>query len=288
MDELITLQNEELTVKISPLGAEVQSVCDRAGNEFLWQGTDPAVWVGHSPILFPFCGGIRGGSYTHAGRTYTPKKHGFARTMRFTPCAVGETEASFLLTDSEETRAVYPFAFRFVATFRLEGKTLSVSYTTENRSGETMYYTVGSHEAYALTEDIEEYDLIFPENEVFDTYTIEGIHFAKKTERVGEGSVLPLDRRYFATDSLGFGQLNSRSVTLASRTGSRRIRVDYAGQDLLVLWQVEGARYLCIEPWTDATDFSQSSYELAEKDGVRPLAAGATETLTHRITFEQA
>ena len=53
---IVTLKNEELTVKISTLGAEIQSIEDKNGVERLWQG-DPAIWKGRAPILFPVAGG---------------------------------------------------------------------------------------------------------------------------------------------------------------------------------------------------------------------------------------
>ena len=41
--ENIHIFNEELSVEISPLGAEIQSVVDKNGVERMWQG-DPNVW----------------------------------------------------------------------------------------------------------------------------------------------------------------------------------------------------------------------------------------------------
>ncbi|MBQ2308518.1 MAG: aldose 1-epimerase family protein, partial [Clostridia bacterium] len=50
MSELITIKNEHLTATVSTLGAELQSLCDKDGKEYIWQG-DPAVWSGRAPIL---------------------------------------------------------------------------------------------------------------------------------------------------------------------------------------------------------------------------------------------
>ena len=48
---MTTLSNSELTVKVSPHGAELCSiVCNE--KEYLWQA-DPAFWKRHSPVLFP-------------------------------------------------------------------------------------------------------------------------------------------------------------------------------------------------------------------------------------------
>ena len=53
---MITLQNQQLTVKIDELGAQLHSIKRQDnGIEYLWQG-DPASWNRQAPILFPFVG----------------------------------------------------------------------------------------------------------------------------------------------------------------------------------------------------------------------------------------
>ena len=46
----------------------------------MWRG-DAAVWGRHAPILFPYCGRLRGGAFTHRGVRYEGGQHGFARDM---------------------------------------------------------------------------------------------------------------------------------------------------------------------------------------------------------------
>ncbi len=54
-----TLQNEFLTVEVSDLGAELQSIKDADEHEYLWQGDDK-YWGRRSPISSPsFAGLIR-------------------------------------------------------------------------------------------------------------------------------------------------------------------------------------------------------------------------------------
>lgn len=52
-----TLQNEFLTVEVSDLGAELQSIKDADEHEYLWQGDDK-YWGRRSPILFPIVCGL--------------------------------------------------------------------------------------------------------------------------------------------------------------------------------------------------------------------------------------
>ena len=60
-----TIQNEFLSLTVDTHGAEAVSLKNAAGEELLWQA-DPAVWKRHAPILFPWTGKLKDGSFTHA------------------------------------------------------------------------------------------------------------------------------------------------------------------------------------------------------------------------------
>jgi hypothetical protein len=49
---LHTIQNKFLTVTVSELGAELQSILGADGTEYLWQG-NPAYWKSRSPMTKP-------------------------------------------------------------------------------------------------------------------------------------------------------------------------------------------------------------------------------------------
>ena len=77
----VTIKNNELTVEISSLGAELQSV-KYNDKEYLWHG-DPAVWGKRAPVLFPICGGLKENKYVYEGKEYTLFKHGFSPTFTY-------------------------------------------------------------------------------------------------------------------------------------------------------------------------------------------------------------
>ena len=60
------LTNNELTVEIAPLGAELQSVATADGSQWLWNG-DAAWWTGRAPLLFPVVGKSPDGAVTIEG-----------------------------------------------------------------------------------------------------------------------------------------------------------------------------------------------------------------------------
>ena len=63
------IKNDQLTLEISSLGAELQSIKDANGNEYLWDG-DEKYWNRHSPILFPIVCGLWKDTYRTEGKEY--------------------------------------------------------------------------------------------------------------------------------------------------------------------------------------------------------------------------
>ena len=92
---LYTIENSEIRVQISDMGAELQSICLKAdGSEYLWQG-DKTFWSGRAYNLFPICGRLSEGKYTYAGKTYEMNLHGFARKTAFEAVDQGPDSISF-------------------------------------------------------------------------------------------------------------------------------------------------------------------------------------------------
>ena len=70
------LKNEQLEIAVASLGAELQSIKDAQGKEYLWQA-DERFWPRHSPILFPIVCGLWNGKYRIDGFEYALERHGF-------------------------------------------------------------------------------------------------------------------------------------------------------------------------------------------------------------------
>ena len=80
---MIQIENEQLTVQIDPLGAQMHSIKrNAAGLEYLWQG-DPKSWKRQAPVLFPFVGRLKDDQYEYQGKVYHQTQHGFARDREF-------------------------------------------------------------------------------------------------------------------------------------------------------------------------------------------------------------
>lgn len=281
---MVEIKNYECSVSISEMGAEIKSIVFK-GKEYMWD-SDPKFWAQSAPIMFPICGGLKGGKYELFGKEYEMSKHGFAKLNEFEVEKKSESSVTMLLKDNEQTRKAYPYSFEFRVSFELRGNSLRVTYDAKNADDKAMYCSVGCHEAYACPEGIEAYDIVFPEKETLKAYGLNGDILTDYTKPIIENSsVLPLKDEYFYLDALVFRDLKSRSATLVNRESGRSVKVDFDGFDYFVLWHKFTAPYICIEPWAGIPDVAGSSYDITKKEGIHEVAPGDSLKRVHTITL---
>lgn len=285
MSSIVTLKNNDLTVTVSTMGAELQSVTGKDGHEYLWCG-DAAVWAGRAPIMFPICGGLKDNKYIYDGKEYTLTiKHGFAKVSEFEVVEADALHAVFRLCSNEETKKVYPFDFNFDVAYTLTRNSLLVEYRVENTGNKTLYCAVGGHEAYATPEGIEEYKIVFDENQTLDANIIDG-GISREQKRVLEGSrELALKYDYFTVDALVFLDTKFKAVELVGKDNAHTVKVEFDGINNMMLWTKVGAKYICIEPWDGMGDFNDTKGILEEKDYIQTCDAGKQYSRRHTITF---
>ena len=146
---MIELKNEHLTVLISETGAELQSIKDSTGKEYLWQA-DPKYWPRHSPILFPIVCSVNNDTYRVDGKEYHLPRHGFARDREFVLRDQLEDQASFELLWDEETLKVYPFQFALIITYTLDENAISVEWQVDNLDEQEIHFQIGGHPAFNI------------------------------------------------------------------------------------------------------------------------------------------
>lgn len=284
---MVTLKNDFLTVLISEIGAEIHSVKNTSGDEFIWTA-DPDVWASHAPMMFPICGGLKDDKYLMYGKEYTLQKHGFIRFETFSVEEKSDDEVTFLYTPTAKTKVQYPFDYELRVIYTLTNKTLTVKYKVTNKSDVKMYYAVGGHEGYLCEDGIENYDVVFEQNETLGSYVLDGNLLTYDKVPVMENSnTLALKYDYFKVDALVFKDVKSNKVTLTHRNSSRRVTVDFTGFDVLMFWTKPGAKYICIEPWSSHPDNIDSDYDFTKKYHITSLETGETKENVHTITFEK-
>ncbi len=281
---MVKIKSGNTEILISEIGAEIHSV-KVDGTEYMWCG-DPNVWGYHSPLLFPICGGLINDKYTVNGKEYNLIKHGFCREAEFSVEKIDDSRATFLYTANEKTLKVYPYNFELRVTYSLYNNKLDVIYDVTNKDNEIMYYSIGSHEAYACPEGYQQYDVIFPEKETLTALNVIGTQI----DHVGvpiltDGNVLPLYDHYFAIDALVFEKFNSKSAILKNRINGRQVKVEFPDATYLLIWTKPQAPYVCIEPWCGAPDYVDCSGNITEKPGIMSILPNNNSITKHTITF---
>ncbi len=280
-----TISNNNLTVQIDTYGAELQSVKNSDGEEYLWSG-DKSIWGRKAPVLFPICGGLKGGKYTYNGKEYELIKHGFANISEFELVADEEARAEFLLKSNEQTKKSYPFDFELRVSYEISGNTLKSRFSVKNLSEADMYFSLGAHESYSCPEGAENYAVIFDCDTSLERYDTDGGLLVDEPEIMEiPDKTINLCDSMFENDALVFKNFKSRRIWLLNKATGKKARLDFNGFDYLLIWKKPVGNYICLEPWTGLPDSVSSSGKIEEKEGITRLAAGKTYTVDHEIEY---
>lgn len=290
---IVTLENGRLRVELDTLGAQLSSVRDTGGTEYIWQA-DPSIWGRHAPNLFPFIGRLKDGRYTLDGAEYAISPHGFARDMEFAVAEREASRASFRLTDSPETREVYPFPFVLTLAYTLEDNRLVKSCTVENPSSRVLLYEFGGHDGYRAPleegETMADYTLCLPGLDTLRPYGMDAAGLLTPGEAAFPltGGRVALTPSTYNLDTVIVDSLPLRRASLVDGAGRERVRVDFEDFPYLGLWTPDkpfDTGFVCIEPWSSLPDAHFVGRGLEDKAGVRALPPGGRETLCYTVTF---
>ena len=273
----------DLRVQINDHGAEIVSVRYR-GEERSWQNENGS-WAGHAPVLFPVCGHC---GVTVDGVRYAMPPHGFARKSEFSCAAQSENTVSFVLQDSERTLAVYPFRFALTVTYTVDNDTVTIDTAVRNRGDRTLYFSLGGHDSFALSGDLENYSLRFEKEETFDALEHdEGGYCTGNTLPFGKGTLLRLPADFLQEGrTLILPRVRSRKVRLCNEAGRANSEISFAGFAHLLLWRPHGANMICIEPWLNLPDRAgEEGGDLSEKEDMQAVRAGQTAAFTRSIRY---
>lgn len=277
----VKLENEFLCVEIAEMGAEVTRIYDKTeDNEILWEG-NPVYWKRHSPVLFPNVGKTYKNRVLINGTQYPTSQHGFARDNVFTCIEAANEKASFMFRSSEETKEVYPFDFELHINYKLNKKELTVEWQVKNCGDETMYFTIGGHPAFRFAKPEEtkaDYVLKIPGKEKLEYVLIDiscgcanvdEVHTLQLNEET-----YPLSDELFAKDALVVDNGQIEEAWLCHKDGTPYVGVRSAGFPNYGIWSVEGAPFVCLEPWMGRCDNVGFNAELSEKPNVNKVEAG--------------
>jgi len=272
------IQNANLTVEVSSLGSEMQSLTGADGREWLWNG-DATWWNGRSPILFPIVGKAPDNRLTIDGQSYEMNQHGFARRSEFTLARASETLCRYELAASDASRKAYPFEFLLALTHEVQGRTLTVTAEVENRDTRPMPFGLGYHPAF-----------VWPlPGAAGKPHVITLANGAEPALARVEGGLLKpralsspfshgrlvLDPQQFEADAMIFAEGAGTRLTYAAE-GGPALTFTFENLPNLALWQKPGAPFICIEPWHGIAAMVGAGDDIAKRPYTSTLQPGAS------------
>ena len=286
------IKNEHLTVEVSEMGAELQSIKDSEGREYLWQGGDK--WPRRSPILFPIVCSVNDDTYTVDGHEYHLPRHGFARDTKFKLIAQGEHKVVYALHETEETLKIYPFRFNLAVSYRLSGKKIHVVWHVENTDTRDIHFQIGGHPAFLAPgcEEDEELRGAIALSPLTHTplktlkSSIDGSHEMTEVPLETQDGFIVFNDEFFANDSVKIHDCQTRQAVLLNPDGSPAITVDYKCP-IIAFWSPyqKKAPFVCIEPWYGLGDPRGWKGEFKDKPYMNHLQPGSSFMSEYIITI---
>ncbi len=287
MADRIRIASGALAAEISPDGAELQSLTDAQGRQYMWSG-DPAFWTGRAPLLFPIVGRLNDDRLRVDGKVYSLEKHGFARRSRFELIRHDASLAAFRLTDSPATLAVYPFAFQLDAQFALVDATLEMTVTVRNPGDAPLPASFGYHPAFAWPlpgGEREGHEIVFERNEPapLRRITPEGLIDPAPRASPIVGDRFTLADVLFEDDALVWTDLNSNRLTYGTPHGAQ-LDIAFPDTGAIGIWTRPGAGFVCIEPWAGHADPVGYAGPFADRTGSFQVPPGADRQFRMNVT----
>ena len=275
------LDNGVLEINVASKGAELISLKDETGKEYLWQG-DEKYWGRQSPILFPFVGRLKNQEYTYEGKKYPMMQHGFARDMEFSVIEEKADEIWFEIKDDGETYKLYPFHFSLKIGYRLVENRIEVLWKVENIDTKAMYFNIGAHPGFFCPiggeKDKVGYALEFNSKGNPKYYGADydtGLRFSKLHELKLENGRSIITKEYFDETTYIFEDNQISEVSLVKPSGEKYVTVRF-DMPLLAVWSKEraDAPFVCLEPWCGRCDRMDFNGNLADREYNTVLEAG--------------
>ena len=281
---IFELENEQYRIRVSTLGAELESLYSKeTGLEYLWQAA-PEAWDRHSLLLFPCCGRIDRSRIIARGKEYPLPMHGFAKDREFSVLEKTDTSLLLELAADADTLRQFPYRFRLQVRFAVTKKEITESFEVINDDDVPMPFSLGGHPAFFCPVDLSsaaadcllEFDRT---QEIVEHELTEGTRLiipeAEKPFLNGT-SFLRLSNAFFNDGPKVLSNVDADFVRLRSEKTGHYVEMGIAGFPFMTLWGVgQRMTVIAIEPWCGTSDVEGTDHVWENKFGNETAEPGA-------------
>lgn len=280
---MVELRNKQISIIVSEKGAELQSIKDANGKEYLWQA-DSKYWNRHSPILFPIVCSVNNETYRVDGKEYHLPRHGFARDMEFKLIGKSERKVTFALESNEDTKKVYPYDFTLSVSYALEDNKIGVIWHVLNTDKQEIHFQIGGHPAFNIPNmkaGDNQFGCIRLDNKepmgALHSYG-DGSHEMDEIPFIeAENGIMEFSNNTWRNDSIKIHKSQLHRAELLNKAGEAEVTVEFR-TPVIAFWSPYGkeAPFVCIEPWYGIGDPRSFKGEFKDKPLMNHLLPGAS------------
>ena len=270
-----------LKIKTVKKGAELVSVL-HDDIEKIHDGIEG--WNRHAPILFPIVGKLKDGKTIIDGKECFMGQHGFARDMEFEE--IGEN--SYCLKYNSETLEKYPYKFEFYVSYEVKGNAITTNFRVKNVDDKEICFGLGGHPAFKCNYSSGLYRIEFEDiEEDIEFYNLkDGLVVNEKLnpKKFMRENRIFLQKDTFKNDAIIVKNIKSKSLFLKTESKSI-LKFTFDGFKYLGFWSKVGSDFVCIEPWHNTADKTDSDGMLINKEDVIKLMPGEEFSSKYTVEF---
>ena len=285
------LNNRMIAIEVAEHGAEMKSLT-REGRQYLWTG-NPRFWSRCAPILFPAVGKPYRDEIHVDGTAYPLKQHGFARDCEFKVLAADHESIRLRMVENERSLA-YPFRLGLEVCYRLEGNTVTATWTVENLDDKEAFFQIGAHPGFLFPDYdpdamVNGYIRFYNKNgELVAPTLLSDLEDGNRIPRSSKVMLLretPLMPRTFIHDALIIEQGQVTRVELWDRQGNLVLTVDCPQAEAFGIWAPykDGCPFVCLEPWCGLADPKGFTGDVSTREYIHGLNPGETYAFSYVI-----
>lgn len=276
------INNGNVYIAVNSKGAELCSLCDIHGTEYLWQ-TNSDAFGKYSPIIFPISLYKQDNTYLYMGKNFKMPKGGIVANSNFRVHEKYSDRLVLRLEQNLETYKHYPFNFCFDVCYELIENSLCIRFKVTNNDEKVMPYSIAVKPSFSLPieddEKIEDYYLKFDYCEICKT---EQTDITQKTEG---SQYLKFSSDTFNNGRLIFEDIKSRGAELLSINSGRGLGVNFEGFGNLAIDKTNKGKSIGLEPFTTLTSKGDEGILLEDENNIIMLPSGETAEHSYKITF---
>lgn len=286
------IENDLLQVTVTQWGGQIKSVVRKSdGVEHIWNG-NPDIWKFHTPVLFPYCGKVKDGKMEIRGKLVeNAPPHGVVRTLTHELVSHSADSLTLTVSASEDTLTIFPYQFRFLSTFRLEGECLHHTLTIENTDIEAFSFGIGYHPGFTIPFDTQhsalDYELRFSDMEspiCMETPT--GLLNGRYYVMGNNIRTIPVTEGMFDKGSHCMVNLRSKTLGIYEKDSGRAVVCEISNYPYCLIWSQPGTpQFICIEPWHSLPSTEDGDYAWEKKAAAAVVQPGESWFTTMKIAF---